>query len=202
MTFLFFEIHPCTLLFGLAIILIFLAIQRRRGRSFPYLLCLFLFSSYLLVLLDVLFLPIRIPAGWPQNITLQGELSLLSHVNFTPFYFGNLFTFSRAIIFWELAGNILLTLPFGFGLPFFVRIPPRRILWVGFLTGLALEAAQLAISLAGMVSHNYGHSVDINDVLLNALGVIVGYALFRWIARLPFLRGYHEGSTSLSNPGI
>ena len=167
-----------------------LAIQWRRGRSFPYLLCLFLFSSYLLVLLDVLFLPIQIPAGWPENITLQSELSRLSHINIIPFYFGNLFTFSRAIIFWELAGNVLLTLPFGFGLPFFVRIPPRQILPVALLTGLALEVAQLIISLAGMVSHNYGHSVDINDVLLNAAGVIIGYALFRWMAKLPFFQRF------------
>ena len=190
MAFFSFEIHPYTLLFGLATILVLLALKRQRRRSFPYLLCFFLFSIYLLVLLDVLFLPIRIPAGWPRNITLQGELSRLSHVNLIPFYFGNLFTASSAIIFWELVGNVLLTLPFGFGLPFFVRFPSQHVLWIGLLTGLALEAAQLIISLAGMVSHSYGHSVNINDILLNAAGVIIGYALFHLITRLPFLEGH------------
>ena len=183
---------------GLIVIVFFLAVQRRRGRSFPYLLCFFLFSSYLLVLLDVLFLPIRVPEEWPLNITLQGELSLLSHINLIPFYFGNLFTASRAIIFWELAGNVLLTLPFGFGLPFFVRFPSRRILWIGLLTGLALEASQLIISLAGLVSHSYGHSIDINDVLLNAAGVIIGYVLFRLLTKFSLFQMFLENSFSPS----
>jgi glycopeptide antibiotics resistance protein len=41
--------------------------------------------------------------------------------------------------------------------------------------GLGIEASQLAISLLLGVCYR---SVDINDVLLNACGVLVGYMLY------------------------
>ena len=43
----------------------------------------------------------------------------------------------------------------------------------------ALETAQLGVSL--LIGAAY-RSVDINDVLLNAAGVLLGYALFRGCA--------------------
>ncbi len=69
-----------------------------------------------------------------------------------------------------------MTIPFGLGISLFYPVRGRRILWLALETGLALEGAQLLIML--VIGPNV-HSVDINDVLLNALGVLLGYALYR-----------------------
>ncbi len=71
---------------------------------------------------------------------------------------------------------ILLTVPFGFGICFLTSLRGKRLFTLALLTGLALEGVQLFIGLA---AGYYYHSVDINDVLLNALGVLVGSGLFR-----------------------
>lgn len=72
--------------------------------------------------------------------------------------------------------NILLTVPFGFGISFLVRLKPKDFLWLGILVGFALEFTQFIISLA---FRSPFRSVDINDVILNAIGVWLGYLFFR-----------------------
>ena len=47
--------------------------------------------------------------------------------------------------------------------------------------GLGLELSQLAASLAFQSSF---HVADINDSILNAIGVLLGYAVFRILAWL------------------
>jgi glycopeptide antibiotics resistance protein len=94
-------------------------------------------------------------------------------------------------MFWE---NILLTIPFGFGISFVSHLRPKDFLWLPFAIGFGIETAQLLISL--LLQYPY-RVIDINDALLNAAGVLVGYALFRIFARLFF-----QISTRLKNiPG-
>jgi glycopeptide antibiotics resistance protein len=172
------EFYPCPLfisLFTLAMVLLIL--WRRRHRP-VYLFCFSLFFVYLLVALCVVFFPIRLPQNWPKDVTVQTALWTLSHINLNPFNYGNLFSMNASIIFWNLGGNILLTLPFGFGLPLLVPVSTRRIFWVALFAGLFFETTQLVIELSGLVS-GYGHSIDINDVVLNAAGILLGYGLFR-----------------------
>jgi glycopeptide antibiotics resistance protein len=163
---------------GLLTLAFLLAILWSRKHGPAYLFCFSLFFGYLMAVLSVVFFPIRLPQVWPGGITLQTTIWALSHINLIPFNFGDLFSMNAKIIFEQLVGNILLTAPFGFGLPFLVPISTRRILWLALYAGLALETTQLGIELLGLVS-GYGHSIDINDVLLNAAGVLVGYGLFR-----------------------
>ena len=96
--------------------------------------------------------------------------SILSRVNLIPFRFGDLFDFPPIYVIHELGGNILLTLPFGFLFPLLPPIKTRQILWLAIAVGLSTELAQLVMCL--IVGGSY-RSVDINDVLLNALGVLV-----------------------------
>ncbi len=86
-----------------------------------------------------------------------------------------LYDLSPMIIFWEIAGNILLTIPFGFGICFLTSLRGKRLFTLALITGLTLEGVQLFI---GLVAGYYYHSVDINDVLLNALGVLVGSGMY------------------------
>ena len=73
--------------------------------------------------------------------------------------------------------NILLTVPFGFGLPFVVCLRGRYILAVGILFSIGIELAQLMVDALYLALPTW--SVDINDGLLNSLGVALGYGAFR-----------------------
>lgn len=77
----------------------------------------------------------------------------------------------------------MLTIPFGFGLPFIVRIRGWHYLWLAFAVGLTIELSQLVMSL--IVGFGY-RAVDITDVLTNAAGVLIGYVffcVFSWVYR-------------------
>ncbi|MDO9302332.1 MAG: VanZ family protein, partial [Anaerolineales bacterium] len=72
--------------------------------------------------------------------------------------------------------NILLTIPFGFGISFIARINPKKIAWLALSVGLSFEIVQLVTVLIVRVSFR---AVDINDVILNATGVLFGYGFFK-----------------------
>ncbi|MCU0476934.1 MAG: VanZ family protein [Anaerolineae bacterium] len=147
-----------------------------RNRSWPDALCALIFGVYGLYLLDVVFFPIWFDGSLADA---SRQISLTENINLIPFNFGQRRTFST-----ELPGlllNIALTIPFGFGLPFIKGRHVRRIwLWALGL-GFMLETVQLLISLG--LGYAY-RQIDINDVLMNVLGVLLGYGAFRVFAAL------------------
>ena len=81
-----------------------------------------------------------------------------------------------------LAGNVLVFVPFGALAP---MVWPRLRTWAGMtLAALAfsaaVELAQLAVSLALGFAYR---STDIDDLLLNVPGVLLGFALCRLLER-------------------
>lgn len=75
-------------------------------------------------------------------------------------------------VFLNLAGNVLAFVPFGMILPILIR--GTRGFWrIGFLTfefSLVIETIQLVFKVG---------SFDVDDLLLNTLGGILGYAAFK-----------------------
>jgi glycopeptide antibiotics resistance protein len=158
---------------GLSALAVLLAILRHRQRSWPYCFASVLFWIYILALAGLTLFPI--PIGTAEE-SPRTAASILARVNLIPFDFGGLFDLHPNVIRYELGGNILLTVPFGLGLPFLFRMRARLIPWLAVMVGMAIETAQLLVSIA--IGGAY-RSVDINDVLLNAIGVLIGYGLFR-----------------------
>lgn len=81
----------------------------------------------------------------------------------------------------NLVGNILLLAPLGFLLPILFR-RFRQFLQVtaaGLLVTLSIEAVQLTMAY---------RVFDIDDVILNLLGVLFGYILFAMFRVIPFIR--------------
>jgi glycopeptide antibiotics resistance protein len=68
--------------------------------------------------------------------------------------------------------------PFGLLMPLiFPRLASlRRMALAGLLFSLAIELSQLAVSLA---VGSWYRMTDVDDVMLNVVGVLLGYALFR-----------------------
>ena len=109
-------------------------------------------------------------------------------VNLVPFKTVQLYLQSDlgAIAWANILGNLLLLVPFGALGPVAWRKLDRlgRILGAGLGISLAIEALQFAkrfVDVLGMT-----RSVDIDDIILNVAGVVIGYALYRLLR--PWLR--------------
>lgn len=72
--------------------------------------------------------------------------------------------------------NIYLTIPFGFGINFIKPMRDKAILWMSVGVGLTIELLQLVLSL--WIGFPY-RVVDINDIMMNAVGVLLGYGFFK-----------------------
>ena len=154
---------------------------------------LYLFAGYLAGLAAMILWPgyhFEATDGlWGNLVIHNARESLLSSMNLVPFrmiadYFrsfgeGELF---YAIVF--LIGNICVFLPLGF-------FPP--LLFRGVSAGKVF-AIGLGYSLCGEILQFFlGRHCDVDDVILNMLGVMAGYGLYRLLKRTApgFSRRFH-----------
>jgi glycopeptide antibiotics resistance protein len=72
-------------------------------------------------------------------------------------------------------------IPFGFGLPFVARLKFKGIVIAGIYSILLIETMQL---VSGLIAGGTFRVVDINDVIFNTIGVVLGYALFVMFIRM------------------
>jgi glycopeptide antibiotics resistance protein len=159
-------------LIGLALLCLLLFIIWRRNHDRSQLLFLSIFWIYLLVVMSVVIFPIEIDTG-------HLDPAFSPRVNLMPFDFSSCAPQGACAL--EIGGNILLTIPFGFGINFLTRIRPRRLVILGIALGVGFELAQLALAL---LLQSRLRMVDVDDSLFNAVGVCVGYILFRAFAWL------------------
>jgi glycopeptide antibiotics resistance protein len=162
------------LLIGLPALLLLLALLWRK-RSPSYWLFFSIFYFYLLLVLVAILFPIPIGAR-PYASDLR---DYLERINLRPFYFGPFAYMEYRQVLINQITNILLTIPFGFGINFIARLKKRYYLWIPIATGAGLEGLQLVANI--LVRQPY-RVIDINDVILNALGVWIGYGIFRLFA--------------------
>lgn len=166
-------------LIGVAVLIVLIPILWKRKHIPSYLFFFSVFWVYLLIVVDVTIFPIPIPDA-EMFLTKQQFTFILSHVNFEPFKYLSDPYVNPYVVFLEIVQNILLTIPFGFGVSFIAQFKARDFLWLAIAVGLVIEIAQLVISLGVGVYR----TVDITDVLLNATGVLLGYLYFRAFAWL------------------
>lgn len=103
----------------------------------------------------------------------------MAGVNLIPFNFNNALELNSVVR--ELALNLVLLMPFGFGIRFLVPFKTKQVWQVALAAGVSIEAIQLVISL--MIGYPY-RVIDINDVIMNTLGFLVGYGFFRLFSLL------------------
>lgn len=101
-----------------------------------------------------------------------GPANLVPFKTILPYLLGHN---GRVIAIFELAGNIGLLVPIGFIVPFVWRkMTWQKALAVSVAYGLAIEGTQ-ALFRVGIF--------DIDDVMLNGLGVMIGYWMFRIVEK-------------------
>ncbi|MBD8035624.1 VanZ family protein [Solibacillus sp. A46] len=101
--------------------------------------------------------------------------------NFTPLqtillYYDQLNGPLANIAFYNLAGNIVLFIPFGFFIPLLWKKLRgwRKMHIVAFSIPIFIEGTQYFI----------GRSIDVDDVLLNAIAIVIGFVLFKIMKRI------------------
>lgn len=161
-----FNFDESTLLGSLSLLIIILIFLRYQKKTLSYLFCFALFWIYLSMVVEKTLLPI--PLYQPPF-----EISFWDRVNLNPLYFG---PFAELEDVWPgLVLNVILTIPFGFGINFIVRCSAKSIFWIALVVGLTIEGLQLLISLG--IGFPY-RVIDIHDFFSNAVGVLVGYLFF------------------------
>jgi len=162
---LFISMYGC-ILFG---ILLFLRIIIKK--NYTYLLFFTIFSCYFYKVLDYTLFQfqslILLKYVMPQ-LMLKGQLAEKAF-NVIP-----LITLGSADIKTSFL-NILLFIPFGFGLPFITDFRMKKVVIIGCIVSLMIELLQL---MSGFIAGITFRVADINDVIFNTLGVLLGYLLF------------------------
>ncbi|MBS1797421.1 MAG: VanZ family protein [Acidobacteria bacterium] len=77
--------------------------------------------------------------------------------------------------------NVLLLIPFGFGLPFITGLRMTKTVATGALFSIAIELLQL---LTGLAARTTFRVADVNDVIFNTAGAAAGYLLFIGFMRI------------------
>lgn len=139
------------------------AILKNRGATIAIILTI----AYTALLLKL------IVFKYPVGYTVVGEANLVPFKTILMYLSGQpTWTVARD----NLVGNIVLFVPLGMLLAFIPKRPPKNmvIIAVSLGLGVAMEVTQ-ALLHAGVF--------DIDDILLNALGVTVGYLLIKGTIR-------------------
>jgi len=162
------ELRSSHLFVGFAILAFILIFLWKQKRDLWYLFFFAAFGLYLLFVLSGIIFPIALLS--PEHAKL-----FKPRLNLIPFYFGRCDPMPVLCI-GSAIENILLTIPFGFGISFIARLRSKDFLWLAPLVGLVFEMIQLILSY---VFRSAFRATDINDVIFNALGVWLGYGVFR-----------------------
>ena len=103
------------------------------------------------------------------EILTMTELNGASGMNLIPFSEILRYKLGTKMFYYNVVGNIIIFIPFGYLTSIYVK--PKKI-WPILITTLITSA------LVEFVQLRIGRSFDIDDILLNVVGSIIGYLLF------------------------
>jgi glycopeptide antibiotics resistance protein len=165
------------LLFGLIWIGIVTFLRLKKKKSVVYLVFFTIFYSYLFKVLDYTlfqFQSLLLLKHFMPDLILNGQ-TVGKNMNLIP-----LVTLTPQDLKTSLL-NILLLVPFGFGLPFMTDFRMKKIVVMGALFSIVIEFLQLATGFMAKITFRIA---DINDVVFNTVGVAIGYILFVGFVRI------------------
>ncbi|HEV7694149.1 MAG TPA: VanZ family protein [Hyphomonadaceae bacterium] len=154
-----------------------------RKKGFAFLAFFTVFYVYLFKVLDYTlfqYQSLLVLKQWMPNLRLNG-LAASDSLNLIP-----LFELTPADATTSLL-NILMLVPFGFGLPFITRLRMKGVVLSGALFSILIELMQLS---TGILARTTFRVADINDVIFNTTGAAIGYLMFAG-----FTRGYRRVSS-------
>lgn len=140
-------------------------IKLKKKKENIYFIFFFIMFVYLLNVTKLTIFPIYVNILFPNNLN--------QNVNFIPF---------KNIFCKESILNVVMTIPLGFGIPFISNKNNfKSISIIGMIFGISIEALQYIEALiAKGFTMRY---IDINDVIFNFLGTLIGFGLLKLLSR-------------------
>ena len=166
-------------------------LQARQKRSVVYLACVTIFFIYVYKVLDYTlfqYQSLLVLKHFMPNLMLNG-VAAGDSINLVPLLTLTIHHTRTSLL------NVLMMVPFGFGLPFISRWSAPRIVLAGALFSIAIEILQL---ITGLIAGVTFRIADINDVIFNTVGVVTGYALFSTLTRI--YRPIHDWKMAQGSP--
>jgi glycopeptide antibiotics resistance protein len=138
-------------------------LYKKKNKSLSYIVFGGLFYLYFMLLINYTQFPIITDLAEFETYYLR------DFINFIPL---NPFTdINRAFLL-----NIILTVPFGFFIPFLKKVNFKKIVLLGLILTISIELTQLSVWLIFGAHLRY---IDINDIVANLFGVLIGYGIFK-----------------------
>ncbi|SDX02198.1 VanZ like family protein [Alicyclobacillus hesperidum] len=138
----------------------------------------FVFFVYLLIVIKITLFPISF-----HNLGNPPENNLIPFKTITTIIAAHSLSYDL----YNIGGNIALFIPFGFLWPLVFRNKSKflKVLLYGFFLSLLSESGKFIIScILGFTYRDF----DVDDLILNTFGVILGYFFLRLVFRLQHLR--------------
>ncbi len=149
-----------------------------------YLLLLYLLNAFYLIMLPM---PASRHNAAPigsiiQHVPLQFIQEIRRNSNIDPGNFLSYFSIFRQRDFLLAAFNVVLTVPFGLFLGYYFRTRWVVCILLSFGLSLLFEVTQIT-GIYGFFDHPY-RIFDVDDLITNTLGGILGYRIALWISAL------------------
>lgn len=95
--------------------------------------------------------------------------------NFIPFKEMFRYRIFSAMFFKNVIGNMIMFLPYGFFISYILKLDKKKAVFIlSLLISITIEVTQLII----------GRVFDVDDILLNVVGGLVGYLIYRIITKI------------------
>lgn len=146
---------PTLVIFLIVIIMLRIMYLKQNKKKFVFHeeLILLLFVTYILLLFELVTI---------RDVEFGG-------VNWMPFREILRYDFGTDLFYKQVIGNIILFIPFGYFATYYSKLTKiRHIFFITFITSTTIEIVQRFI----------GRSFDVDDIILNVVGGIIGFLLF------------------------
>ena len=112
-----------------------------------------------------------------QIVTFEDPLvsSIDNHFNLVPSREISRYSFGSRLFFKNVVGNLLMFMPYGFFASYFTKMDNKYYAFslIAFAS-ITIETTQLAI----------GRVFDIDDIILNIVGGLIGYGIYRLLSKI------------------
>src|SRR5689334_16004587 len=179
------------LLFGLIWLGTLAFLRLKKKKSLVYLIFFTIFYVYIVKVLDytlIQFQSLLLLKYFMPNLILKGQTAG-ENINLIPLIMLTPQDLKTSLL------NILLMIPFGFGLPFISNLRMKKIVVIGALFSISIELLQL---ITGFMAKTTFRIADINDVIFNTAGAAIGYILF--VGFMHFYRHISDKWEKQANP--
>ena len=109
------------------------------------------------------------------QIVTSGDVSGVHGVNVTLFKELTRYQIGTKLFYRNIIGNIIMFIPFGFFTSYYLKLNKKRVIfYLTLIVAFVIELIQLKI----------GRAFDIDDIILNMVGSLLGYYLYRIMDRV------------------